>query len=149
MVKEQRSLESMSHPEAIELLAAASVGRVVFTVAALPAIMPVTFAVHGDSIVMRTSAGTRLAVAADHGVLTFEVDNVDPVARLGWSVVVTGIAEIVTDPVQRAAIHGLVEPFAPGHNDVCVRLPLAVVTGRRVAVGAAIGPARAIAAGVS
>ena len=102
--------------------------------------MPVTFAVHDDSIVMRTSAGTRLATAADHGVLAFEVDDVDPVTRTGWSVVVTGLAEIVTDSLQRAVIHGMVEPFAPGHNDVCVRLPLAVVTGRRVAAGAAIGP---------
>jgi len=139
MFGEERSLEAMSHRESIAMLAATSVGRVVFTVAALPAIVPVTFALHGDAIVMRTSAGTRLALAADHGVLAFEADDVDAVTRTGWSVVVTGIAEVVTDPMQSAVIHGMVEPFAPGHNDVCVRLPLALVTGRRVAAGPACG----------
>lgn len=145
MFVEERSLEAMSHRESIAMLAGASVGRVVFTVAALPAIVPVTFAVYGDAIVMRTSAGTRLALAADHGVLAFEADDVDAVTRTGWSVVVTGIAELVTDPVQRGVIHGLVEPFAPGHNDVCVWLPMAVVTGRRVAAG----PARGLSAAAS
>lgn len=143
MFGEERSLESMSTREAIALLAGARVGRVVFTVAALPAIVPVTFGVHGGAIVMRTSAGTRLAAAADHGVLAFEADEVDPETRTGWSVVVTGIAEVVTEPVQRAVIHGVVEPFVPGHNDVCIRLPMAVVTGRRVAAGPARGPVAA------
>jgi hypothetical protein len=45
---------------------------------------------------------------------------------------VTGIAELVTDPLRKARIHSLVEPFAPGENDVCVSLPLTVVTGRRL-----------------
>ena len=69
--------------------------------------------------------------------------------RTGWSVVVTGIAEVVTEPLQRAVIHGLVEPFAPVHNDVYVRLPLAVVSGRRVNAGPADGPATAPVAAAS
>jgi hypothetical protein len=73
-----------------------------------------------------------LAAAADGGVLAFEADEIDPVGRVGWSVVVTGIAELVSDPIRRALIHSLVEPFAPGENDVCVWLPLTVVTGRRL-----------------
>jgi uncharacterized protein len=132
MAGPERSLEALSRPESLVLLASVRVGRVVFTVGALPAIVPIAFATHGDAVVMRTSVGTRLALAADHGVLAFEVDDVDPGTRTGWSVVVTGVAEIVTDPVERAVIHGLVEPFAPGQNDVCVRLPLSVMTGRRV-----------------
>lgn len=141
-------METLSNRDAVALLASAAVGRVVFTVAALPAVVPITFAVHGDAVVMRTGADTRLASAADGGVLAFEADDVDPVARRGWSVVVTGIAEVVTDPVQRAVIYGLVEPFAPGANDVAVRLPLTVVTGRRV-TGALLNGAVAPPAGVA
>ena len=132
-------MEKLSTRDAVALLASTGVGRVVFTVAALPAVVPITFVVHRDAVVMRTGAGTRLASAADGGVLAFESDDVDPVARTGWSVVVIGIAEVVSDPVQRAVIHRLVKPFAPGENDVAVRLPLSVVTGRRVTGAILIG----------
>lgn len=127
-----RSLELLSHRDCLALLTGARVGRVVFTVAALPAIVPVTFAVHEEAIVMCTAADTRLAAAADDGVLAFEVDDLDAASRTGWSVVVTGVAEHVTDPVARAHIHGKVSPWAPGHHDVFIRLPLTVVTGRRI-----------------
>ena len=104
----------------------------VFTVGALPAIVPVTFAVHGEAVVMCTAADTRLAIAANGGVLAFEADDVDPVTCTGWSVVVTGVAELVTDPTERAGIHAVVAPWAPGQHDVFIRLPFTVVTGRRI-----------------
>jgi hypothetical protein len=65
-------------------------------------------------------------------VIAFEADEVDPVTRTGWSVVVTGVAQVVDDPLQQAIIRSVVEPFAPGHHEVYVRLPLTVVTGRRI-----------------
>ncbi len=131
----QRSLESLSGQEAVGLLSAALVGRVVFSVGALPAVVPVTFAVLDHAVVLRTAADTRLAAAADGAVLAFEVDEVDPVTRTGWSVVVTGVAEVVTDAFRRALIHSVVEPFAPGDHQVYIRIPLSVVTGRRVTAG--------------
>jgi nitroimidazol reductase NimA-like FMN-containing flavoprotein (pyridoxamine 5'-phosphate oxidase superfamily) len=133
MLGESRSLESLTREESIELLSSAVVGRVVFTLSALPAVVPVSFGVLDDALVLRTSEGTRLAAAADGGVLAFEADEIDPVSRTGWSVVVTGIAELVTDPIRRAHIHSIVEPFVSGENDVHVSLPLTVVTGRRLA----------------
>lgn len=132
MQGESRALDRVTRQESVELLSSAVVGRVVFTVSALPAVVPVSFGVLDDTLVLRTSEGTRLAAAADGGVLAFEADEIDPVARTGWSVVVTGLAEIVTDPVRRALIHSIVEPFVSGENDVYVSLPLTVVTGRRV-----------------
>jgi len=126
------SLEQLSHTDCVQLLIRAQVGRVVFTVAALPAVVPVTFAVLDDAVVMCTASDTRLAAAADGGVLAFEIDDLDPPSRTGWSVVVTGVAELVTDALTRARIHGMVAPWAPGHHDVFIRLPLTVVTGRRI-----------------
>jgi|SRR5688572_25518197 len=132
MPGESRSLESLTREDSIDLLSSAVVGRVVFTLSALPAVVPVAFGVLDDTLVLRTSEGTRLAAAADGGVLAFEADEIDPVARTGWSVVVTGIAELVTDPMRRSRIHAMVEPFVSGENDVCISLALSVVTGRRV-----------------
>ena len=133
MPHEQRSLRALSPSESVDLLSRAQVGRVVFTERALPAVVPATFAVHGESVVLRTAADTRLATAADGGVLAFEADDLDPVTRTGWSVLVTGVAELVTDPAERDRIHRAVTPWAPGDQDVCIRLPLTVVTGRRIA----------------
>ena len=135
MLSIPRSLEALSPAEAVALLATAAVGRVVFTAGALPAVVPVTFAVHAGAVVLRTAAGSRLAGAADGSVLSLQADDVDPDARTGWSVVVTGMSEVVIDAAARAVIHGLVEPWAPGQHDVYVRIPLTVVTGRRVAEG--------------
>ena len=132
MSHDVRSLEQLSPGECLQLLEGAQVGRVVFTVAALPAVVPVTFAVHDDAIVMCTAPATQLAAAADRGVLAFQVDELDPTARTGWSVVVTGVAELVTDPLTRSRIHGMVAPWAPGKHDVYIRLPLTLVTGRRI-----------------
>ncbi len=132
MFGEQRSLEALSTREAVALLSTIPVGRVVFTVGALPAIVPVAFAVYDGAVVMRTSPESRLAKAAPGGVLAFEIDDIDAETRTGWSVVVMGVATVVADPEQRAAIDGVVETFAPGQRDVCIRLPLTVVTGRRV-----------------
>ena len=78
MFGEERSLETLSKQDAIALLAAIPVSRVVFTVGALPAIVPVAFAVHDGAVAMRTSAESRLARAAPGGVLAFEIDDTRP-----------------------------------------------------------------------
>ena len=104
MFGEERSLETLSKQDAVALLSTIPVGRVVFTVGALPAIVPVAFAVHDGAVVMRTSPESRLAKAAPGGVLAFEIDDIDAETRTGWSVVVMGVATVVADPEQRAAI---------------------------------------------
>lgn len=139
VTRELRSLEVMAYAECLRLLSGMQVGRAVFTVAALPAVLPITFAVDVDAIVMCTGADTRLAAAADGGVLAFEVDEVDPASRTGWSVVVTGVAELVSDALARSRLHGVVTPWAPGPHDVFIRLPLTVVSGRRIVAATLVG----------
>ncbi|HEX4699229.1 MAG TPA: pyridoxamine 5'-phosphate oxidase family protein [Actinomycetes bacterium] len=132
------SLELLSRSECVRLLTGAQVGRVVLTAGALPAVVPVTFAVLDDAVVMCTASDTRLAAAADGGMLAFEIDEVDLPSRTGWSVVVTGVAELVMDSLTRSRIRGMVVPWAPGHLDVFIRLPLTVITGRRIVAEAAV-----------
>jgi nitroimidazol reductase NimA-like FMN-containing flavoprotein (pyridoxamine 5'-phosphate oxidase superfamily) len=127
-----RSLEAIGQAECLRLLSGAVVGRMVFTDGALPAVVPVTFAVDGDSVVCRTAGGSRLAQAADGGVLALEADELDVPRRSGWSVVATGIAEVVTDDDEARRLAGLVQPWAPGTHDVTIRLRATVLTGRRV-----------------
>ncbi len=119
-----------------DALTRAAVGRVVFTDRALPAVLPVTYIVDGDTIVIRTARGSRLARAADGAVLAFETDELNASTRSGWSVVVTGEAYVETDPDEQARLTELLEPWVPGVKAVFIRIPLTVVTGREV-VGAA------------
>jgi nitroimidazol reductase NimA-like FMN-containing flavoprotein (pyridoxamine 5'-phosphate oxidase superfamily) len=132
MIYQERSLTALSHRDCVALLSGAQVGRAVFTERAMPAVVPVNFIVQDDAVVMCTAADTRLALAATRGVLAFQVDDIDPDTRSGWSVVVVGVAELVESTQERARLRCLLEPWTPGHNEVYIRLPLKVVTGRQI-----------------
>jgi Predicted flavin-nucleotide-binding protein len=133
MTYEERSLPALSRLESVALLARSHVGRAVFTERALPAVATVPFAFHNAGIVMHTSGDSRLASAAARGsILAFEIDDIDPGTRTGWSVVVLGEPELVTAGEERAVIEHLLEAWVPGVHDACIRLALTVVTGRRI-----------------
>lgn len=127
-----RRVETLTPDQCRQLLETVSVGRVVFTDRGLPAILPIGYVVDGDSVVVRTSEGSRLARAADDAVLTFEADVIHPVGRTGWSVVVTGHAYLETDPAEQERISDVLQPWVPGIKDAFIRIPLTMVTGRRI-----------------
>ena len=84
----------------------AGVGRVSTTVAALPTIFPVHYALLDDDIVFRTVVGTTLAAAVHDAVVAFEIDDLDPWSASGWSVVVVGHAREITGPIRSPARSG-------------------------------------------
>src|SRR5690348_117275 len=81
--------------ECFALLAGHATGRLGVDVGRYPVILPVDYVLDGGDIVIRTPAGTTLAAAENENV-TFEVDEVDPGRRTGWSVLVRGVAEELT-----------------------------------------------------
>jgi hypothetical protein len=100
----RRHTVPLSSEEALELLAAAPFGRIVFTEHALPAIRLVNHALVNGSILIRTHKGAALTVALPTGrtpgaVVVYEADDIDVETRSGWSVSVTGYARVV--PVER------------------------------------------------
>ncbi|ASU81620.1 pyridoxamine 5'-phosphate oxidase family protein [Nocardiopsis gilva YIM 90087] len=126
-------LEILGRDECLRLLAAAPLGRIVFTHNALPAVQPVNFVVYGMDIVIRTSATSRLASATRDTVVAFEVDDFDVDARAGWSVTVVGNGRAVTDPEERADLERLpLHPWAPGDRSHFIRVETKVITGRRI-----------------
>ncbi|MFI2201944.1 pyridoxamine 5'-phosphate oxidase family protein [Streptomyces sp. NPDC020192] len=131
--------------EALRLLGSVPLGRVVFTRQALPTVRPVKHVLDGGDIVIRTCEATALTSrtrqAAGTGVVVaYEADAIDPDTHLGWSVVVTGYARLVTDPAELARIRGMVTPWVPQHGmDQAVRIRPELVTGVRLA-GASAGP---------
>lgn len=129
-----RALEDLSTDECLEHLATTRVGRVAFTTSALPTVVPLTYAIKGQHLLLATGADSRLAKAADHGVLAFEIDDVDSSTHTGWSVVVTGVAEVVEGPEGRAEAASVVAPWLPERAELLIRLPCTRVTGRRISV---------------
>lgn len=127
-----RRLEQLPRAQCIELLESVPIGRVVFTHGGLPQVLPVAFIVEGDDVVLRTASGSRLATAADDGVVTFQADSIHTAARTGWSVVVTGHARLETDPRVQERIAARLVPWAPGIKDAYICIPMTIVTGRRI-----------------
>jgi nitroimidazol reductase NimA-like FMN-containing flavoprotein (pyridoxamine 5'-phosphate oxidase superfamily) len=136
-------IEILSEEECVALLQSHQVGRIALTDHGQPLIFPVNYAVDGDVIVFRTAPGTKLD-AADHANVTFEVDEIDLAERSGWSVVVHGLAEVVTarhapDLAQRTRSVAT-PPWAPGDRPFHVRIIPQKMTGRRIRAGALPAP---------
>lgn len=111
---------------------AARVGRVAVA-GPRPLILPVNYVLDGSDIVFGTVPGSRLAAAVDGEFVAFEVDDLDARARAGWSVLLRGKAETVTDPGERARLRGLgLSSWAPDRRDCFVRIRPGHVTGRRI-----------------
>ena len=135
-----RRLEELDHDEALELLGSVTYGRVVFTLAALPAVRPVNHVLDDGDIVIRTRrlAGLSAALEAntDLGmpdlVVAYEADLLDPVTRFGWSVVVTGVASAVDDPSRLARIESHLVPWVDSATDVTLAIRPEIVTGMRL-----------------
>ena len=127
-------VEVLSANQCWELLRDSVVGRLAVTVDGSPDIFPVNHVVDHGTIVFRTSAGTKLAVARDRDV-AFEVDGYDGGTARAWSVVVKGRAHEIldVDEILRALRLPLF-PWQPGRKPRFVRLEPASVTGRRFVV---------------
>ncbi|GGS31486.1 pyridoxamine 5'-phosphate oxidase family protein [Streptomyces griseoviridis] len=123
---------ALGRPECLRLLAEVPVGRVVYTRQALPAVLPVNFALDADgSVVLSTSPESELVRAVDGVVVAFEADEFDARTRSGWSVVVTGRAALVTDPAEHARlVQDGPASWMPLRDVVFLRIESEMVTGR-------------------
>ncbi|MBG0830118.1 pyridoxamine 5'-phosphate oxidase family protein [Planomonospora sp. ID67723] len=136
MKLDSAGLQVLSHQECMRLLATAPIGRIVFTDRALPAVQPVNFHLEGEDIVIRTTAGSKLAAATRRTVVAFEIDDFDPAQRTGWSVTAVGHARAVDDPAEAARLAGLpLTPWAPGERDHFIVIAAEQVSGRRIGGG--------------
>ncbi|MYS85186.1 helix-turn-helix domain-containing protein [Embleya scabrispora] len=97
-----RSLIAMSEKECYARLATHEVGRLAGGLDHTPWVLPVNYVADGKDIVFTTRPDSPLAHV--RGTTAFEVDDVDRYARLGWSVLVVGVVEPVTDPVEIARL---------------------------------------------
>jgi uncharacterized protein len=91
-------LRRLSPADCLNLLATARVGRVGVTMEALPTILPVNFVVFDEGVLFQTAAGTKLDAAVRGAVVAFQVDAYEAEGTAGWSVLLIGKANEITDP---------------------------------------------------
>ena len=97
---DRRGLRVLDLEECLARVAQHTVGRVAFAADGDLTILPVNYALDGLGFVFLTTWGSKLQVAADGGPMAFEVDDTDPAARTGCSVLFQGTASIVDDPAR-------------------------------------------------
>ena len=131
--KSHDGLEVLSERQCLELLASRDLGRLAFSISDQPEIFPVNYGTDGSIVVLRTADGQKAQRAILRRV-AFEVDSWDPGTRVGWSVVLKGVAQEVTtgiDPFASALRQRPVNPVAPGVRERWIALYPAEITGRR------------------
>jgi len=126
--------EVLDRERCLELIGTRTIGRLGVSIEALPAILPVRFAMLDDRIVVRTVPGTKLDAAIAQAVVAFEVDEHDVEGTWGWSVLVRGRGMEITEPQELARAEALplrVWAIRDRVADRFLSIDTSLVTGRR------------------
>lgn len=135
IIDDTTGIEVIDRERCFRLLQMHTFGRVAVACTDGPAIFPVNYTMDGDRVLFRTAAGTKFDAAVRGERVAFEIDATDPVYQTGWSVVLTGRALEVTDPVQMERISALpLRPWAQGERSHWVEVVPETVSGRRIVV---------------
>lgn len=134
MTDRKCAIESLDRDTCLALLPTARVGRVGWvTPDGHAMILPVNFVLDGETVVFSSGEGTKLDAVREGRVVTFEVDALEPALQAGWSVLIIGAAEVITNAAEIHRIEELhLAPWAPLRGRVFIRLPADEITGRRL-----------------
>jgi len=129
--------ETLDRASCLELLRTVALGRVAWAdETGRVVVEPVNFVLDDDGVVFRTAEGERLESVRRGRSFSLEADEVEPALRVGWSVLVSGPAEVVSDAEQQQwSSQQLPVPWdqsAP--RPYLVRIRAEQVSGRRLPV---------------
>ncbi|CAL9628921.1 putative protein [Streptomyces sp. enrichment culture] len=139
-----RRMLPLGRAEALRLLGTVSLGRLVFTHRALPAVVPAVHLMDGQDVVVRLHDGAppaAIEAPADTAgvVVAYEADGIDPETHLGWGVVVTGYGLLAGGDGRAAGLAARLRPWvsdpprgAGGSTDAVLRIRPDMVTGFRL-----------------
>jgi hypothetical protein len=135
LATDHAGLEILHLGDCFLLLKSVPVGRVGFVAGGEVAVMPVNFGVDGQDVVFRTGNGSKLASVPVGQYVTFEADAYDTATQAGWSVMISGLAEVVAADPDCARLDGLgLRPWGgPAADQAWIRIRPVTITGRRIA----------------
>lgn len=130
-----RRIDELSTTAALRLLGTVAFGRVAFTLHALPAIRPATHVLHEGDVIIRSHSGSELNSAVGQ-IVAYEAGVIDPEHQLGWSVSITGKAELVSGTAaERCEL--LLRPWTGLRPGALIRIPPEFVSGYALRNGTA------------
>lgn len=129
----------LEEAECLQLIAAGGVGRIAYTGRFGPTILPVNFALHERTIVFRTGEHSpmgedlRTGIADAEYKVAFEVDEISPATKEGWSILIQGAAHHVDSASELAEVRRSgVQAWPGGEKDLFIRIVPDRITGRRI-----------------
>ena len=132
-------LEHLEESECLRLMSLGGIGRIAYSGPAGVTILPVNYKLHEGTIVFRTAHDSptdedlRTGIQGAEFKVAFEIDDINPASRAGWSVLIQGSVHHVESDAERASVLGAgVEPWAGGARELFLRIVPTRVTGRRV-----------------
>jgi nitroimidazol reductase NimA-like FMN-containing flavoprotein (pyridoxamine 5'-phosphate oxidase superfamily) len=132
-------LETLDEAECLRLISPGGIGRIAFTGRYGLSVFPVNYKLHDGAIVFRTAQDSptgedlRTGIAHAEYQVAFEIDQIDPETRDGWSVLIHGPAHHMSSDAERAAVlESGVEPWPGGAREHAIRIAPTAITGRRL-----------------
>jgi nitroimidazol reductase NimA-like FMN-containing flavoprotein (pyridoxamine 5'-phosphate oxidase superfamily) len=135
MFLDPNGLEVLPPARCRELIETHQVGRLGFVDGEDVTVLPVSYAVVDDHIVIRTADGSKMAAASVQRSVALEVDDIDERRRTGWSVIARGHLHVVEDEEEATRLEatGLRSWGQTGNH--FVRRPLEDLSGRAMRSG--------------
>jgi nitroimidazol reductase NimA-like FMN-containing flavoprotein (pyridoxamine 5'-phosphate oxidase superfamily) len=133
-----RVIEQLDKDECLRLISPNGVGRIAYASRFGPVVLPVNYALNDGSVFFRTTEDSpldedlRTGIANADYIVAFEIDDIDGVARQGWSVLIQGPAHHMTREDRTESEHPEVESWAPGDKELFVQITPSRITGRRI-----------------
>lgn len=126
-------LQALSPEECWEHVRRHHAGRIGFNRGRGDRIHPVSYAVDGDELLLKTSLDSELGMFfqlfSKGALVPFEIDELDQEAEEQWSVLIRGQLRLSEeDPASPGG-----PPTPDGHDDMRLRLVPMQITGRRLA----------------
>ena len=135
-------LDRLDEAECLRLISPGGIGRIVYMGRYGLTVLPVNYKLHQGSILFRTGqdspTGEDLQTGIAHAEyqVAFEIDDINPAAHEGWSVLIHGPAHQMTTDAERALVEESgVEPWGPGPKELAIRITPDRIAGRRLRQG--------------
>jgi nitroimidazol reductase NimA-like FMN-containing flavoprotein (pyridoxamine 5'-phosphate oxidase superfamily) len=129
-------MRDLPREECLRLLASHGFGRLAVSMGErAPVVRPVNYLFDpaSQSVVFRTAVASGFNALLRSAEATFEIDGIEEYARTGWSVIMSGVADEVTDPDEISRLNELaLDSWAPGYKAHWMSIRASTVSGRRI-----------------
>jgi hypothetical protein len=126
------SASELDRAQCMELLGGARIARVVLSVGCIPVALPVNMSVLGENVIFATDSRSKLTSSVYGQVVSLETDDIDLVSRTGWSVLVTGIALPIAEPLEIEWAGSRLQAWAAGPHPLLVKVQTTLISGRKL-----------------